>query len=93
MRTVTNGGHLDKADTSLVTAALRELTEETGIPAETVNPLRSLSGIPIDINIHPIPANPVKDEPPHHHFDFRFAFLLSAEHPIRLQPEEVTDYR
>ena len=87
------GGHLDEADTSLVTAALRELTEETGLPAEAVTPFRSLSGVPVDVNIHPIPANPVKGEPPHRHFDFRFAFFLPAEHPIRLQPEEVTDYR
>jgi 8-oxo-dGTP pyrophosphatase MutT (NUDIX family) len=83
------GGHLEESDDSLATAALRELTEETGIPAEAVTLLDG--DVPLDIDVHPIPANPAKDEPEHWHFDFRFAFTTKG-HEVVLQAEEVSHY-
>lgn len=50
-------------------------------------------GIPLDIDVHDIAANPDKGEPAHQHYDFRFAFRLLGERKIHLQVEEVTDYR
>jgi 8-oxo-dGTP pyrophosphatase MutT (NUDIX family) len=86
-RWLTPGGHLEPHDTTLIDAALRELSEETGIRSKLVEPV---SEFPIHIDIHPIPANPAKDEPQHRHIDFRFLFTTSAD-VAELQAEEVTD--
>lgn len=57
------GGHLD-GDANLPAAALREATEESGIPGIQIDPT------PIDLDIHTIPAR--RDEPEHLHLDIRF---------------------
>lgn len=80
------GGHLESVDNTLLEAALRELTEETGIPADTVT---TVAHRPVHIDVHPIPANDAKGEPDHQHIDFRFLFRTAAE-VGRLQAEEVT---
>ncbi|MFI1969792.1 NUDIX hydrolase [Streptomyces cinnamoneus] len=81
------GGHLEAQDDTLLEAALRELTEETGIPAVAVT---AMADRPVDIDIHPIPANDAKGEPAHQHIDFRFLFRTTAD-VQQLQAEEVTD--
>ena len=81
------GGHLEPSDDSLLAAAVRELTEETGIAASA---LLACGDHPIQIDIHPIPANAAKREPSHRHIDIRFLFRTSAEIG-RLQTTEVTD--
>ncbi|MGW5864653.1 NUDIX hydrolase [Streptomyces sp. NPDC055239] len=81
------GGHLEHSDMTLLQAAGRELAEETGIPPRVVTPD---SEIPLHIDIHPIDANPAKDEPAHQHFDFRFLFRTTADIGD-LQTEEVSD--
>ncbi|MFI8090301.1 NUDIX domain-containing protein [Streptomyces sp. NPDC086080] len=80
------GGHVENEDSSLLAAAQRELSEETGIPRSAVTPV---GPAPMHIDDHPIPANPDKGEPDHRHFDFRFVFRASAE-VVELQTEEVT---
>ncbi|GAA3973952.1 hypothetical protein GCM10022384_25570 [Streptomyces marokkonensis] len=45
---------------------------------------------PLHIDVHPIDANPAKDEPAHQHFDFRFLFRTTADIG-ELQTEEVSD--
>ncbi|OMI33702.1 NUDIX hydrolase [Streptomyces sparsogenes DSM 40356] len=81
------GGHLESDDTTLLDAARRELTEETGIPADTVTPVGEG---PLHIDVHPIGANDAKGEPDHQHIDFRFLFTTTADIG-ELQTEEVTD--
>nr|WSX50610.1 NUDIX domain-containing protein [Streptomyces sp. NBC_00974] len=81
------GGHLEPADNTLLQAAGRELTEETGIPPHVITPH---SETPLHIDAHPIAANPAKDEPAHLHFDFRFLFHTTADIG-ELQAEEVSD--
>jgi 8-oxo-dGTP pyrophosphatase MutT (NUDIX family) len=83
------GGHLDPVDSSLVGAALRELGEETGIDIHT---LTAVGEMPIDIDVHFIPANPAKGEPSHQHFDLRYAFTTASRPEIHLQAEEVHDF-
>lgn len=73
----------------MAAAALRELTEETGIPAE---PVALADADPVHIDVHPIPANPGKGEPDHQHFDFRFVFRLIDGGAVTLQEEEVSGY-
>ncbi|MFM9615820.1 NUDIX hydrolase [Streptomyces niveiscabiei] len=90
---LTPGGHIEPTDTTLTAAALRELHEETGLPPTTVTPFLELDGIPLDIDVHTIDANPAKAEPQHLHIDFRYAFRLTAPHPIVLQADEVTGHQ
>lgn len=87
------GGHNEADDISLVQASLRELTEEAGILPTAVSPLPGFDGVPIDIDIHDIDANPAKNEPAHQHYDLRFPFLLAVgPHAVTLQQDEVTGY-
>ncbi|WP_328327788.1 MULTISPECIES: NUDIX hydrolase [unclassified Streptomyces] len=81
------GGHLERADNSLLQAAARELFEETGIPSQVITPQGEG---PLHIDLHSIDANPAKDEPAHQHFDFRFLFRTTADIG-ELQTEEVSD--
>ncbi|WP_433518835.1 NUDIX hydrolase [Nonomuraea sp. CA-143628] len=80
------GGHLEPTDTTLIDAAVRELTEETGIdPAEVV----PASQTPVYIEYGAVPARPAKDEPEHYHLDIGFAFVTDAD-VGRIQESEVT---
>jgi 8-oxo-dGTP pyrophosphatase MutT (NUDIX family) len=85
------GGHLDPADPGLLAAALRELAEETGISWQQALSPPGLDRVPLDIDLHQIPANPAKGEPAHWHADFRFAFFV-ADPAVQLQLEEVSGY-
>lgn len=80
------GGHLEPTDTTLINAAVRELTEETGIdPAEVV----PASQTPVYIEYGRVPARPQKGEPEHYHLDIGFAFVTSADMGL-IQESEVT---
>ena len=57
------GGHCD-GDANLAAVALREAIEESGIGDLAIDPL------PVDLDVHPIPAR--KGEPEHLHLDTRF---------------------
>ncbi|MEU5774551.1 NUDIX domain-containing protein [Streptomyces venezuelae] len=86
------GGHLEPCDDTLLQAAGRELTEETGIPPHLITPH---SETPLHIDVHPIDANRSKGEPAHQHYDFRFLFRTAGDTETllsisNLQTEEVS---
>ena len=90
------GGHCEVGDVSLVDAALRELTEETGIALGEISLLTSdpaRRDAPFDVDVHFIPANEKKGEPGHLHYDFRYAFRLSGSGAVVLQEDEVDGHR
>lgn len=73
------GGHLDR-DESPCEAAIREVYEETGVACQPSNPHLS-SSIPVDIDIHYIPPNPVRGESGHLHYDFRYLLSINPANP------------
>lgn len=85
------GGHVEPEDRSLYGAALRELEEETGLPWQHAVSPPAHDVIPVDVDVHEIPANPAKGEPAHWHADFRFAFW-AKESTISIQPEEIVAF-
>ncbi|MGW3176705.1 NUDIX hydrolase [Streptomyces sp. NPDC001153] len=66
--TLQPGGHLEPTDTTLIDAAVRELTEETGIDPSQVAPV---SPTPAYVEYGRVPTRPAKDEPEHYHLDSR----------------------
>jgi NUDIX domain len=72
------GGHVDPSDPGLLAAALRELAEETGVSWQQAVSPPGLDRVPLDIDLHEIPASQAKGEPAHWHADFRFAFLVTS---------------
>jgi 8-oxo-dGTP pyrophosphatase MutT (NUDIX family) len=84
--TLQPGGHLEPDDSTLIDAAVRELTEETGVDPAAVVPA-SLS--PVYIEYGMVPARPWKGEPAHHHLDIGFAFTTDGD-VGRIQESEVS---
>lgn len=82
------GGHYEHPG-SLWDSACREVAEETGLTDLMMHPLMAQSGLPLDIDTHPIAARPSKNEGPHVHHDFAFLALATREFVPTPQLEEV----
>jgi 8-oxo-dGTP pyrophosphatase MutT (NUDIX family) len=80
------GGHCD-GEEDVAAVALREAQEESGLAG-----LEFVRVEPLDLDIHPIPANPKKQEPPHEHFDLRF-LLRAGKETIPAISDESVDVR
>jgi 8-oxo-dGTP pyrophosphatase MutT (NUDIX family) len=63
------GGHCD-GEADVLRVAIREAEEESGIAGLIVTSRR-----PFDLDIHAIPANPKRGEPPHEHCDIRYVLI------------------
>lgn len=79
------GGHVDVSDASLLHAAIREASEETGIDT---NFLTVMNETIFDIDSHYIPPNSRKNEPEHYHHDVRFLFVCNNSNTITIAADE-----
>ncbi len=75
------GGHAD-GETDIMNVARRETAEESGISG--VEPL--IEGI-FDIDVHDIPANENRKEPPHRHYDIRYLFRVTGSEDFTISDE------
>lgn len=73
------GGHVD-GNSNILEAAIRETVEESGI-----TDVFPLCPDILDIDIHFIAANPIKNEGDHYHYDIRY--LLGTENEDFTAPE------
>lgn len=89
------GGHVQQTDGSILEAALREIKEETGIRTEELIPMNVVNGIQycIEVNTHPIPANPLKKEKAHFHHDFQYVFHYTGDKQIAIDSNESLNYK
>jgi len=71
------GGHCEADDATLVGAALREATEESGIAGLVAHPT------PIDLDVHPVPCGPGGS----FHHDVRFAVVAPPGAVARVSAE------
>lgn len=86
------GGHYED-DGAVFRCALREVLEETGLKAE-LHPWHTRNRLmPIHIDTHAIPSNPMKNEPSHFHHDFVYLMTVPDDAGVVLQEEEVGAYR
>jgi 8-oxo-dGTP pyrophosphatase MutT (NUDIX family) len=86
------GGHYEPLG-SLWDSAVRETFEETGVRINAPHPWTAEFGLPVDIDTHPIPARPEKNEGPHFHHDFRFLAVASDDDVLVADFSEVTAAR
>jgi 8-oxo-dGTP pyrophosphatase MutT (NUDIX family) len=77
------GGHIEATDATPGAAALREVSEETGLDG------RVAIEAPIHLDVHAIPERP--DRPAHLHLDVRF-LVIAAGDELTLS-DESTDVR
>lgn len=86
-RWLSPGGHCDLEDIKPGDAAVREAIEETGIDLDIQNITPRLW----DVDVHPIPANPNKQEPEHLHLNTNWYVEASIKAPLKLALAEVAD--
>lgn len=86
-------GHWDAEDKTPLDAARREIAEETSASLKTYIPILPANPlVPLDIDTHPIAANPEKQEAAHDHHDFRYVFIAENE-AIQAQEQEVSSVK
>lgn len=87
------GGHIDETDKTPLEAAIREIKEETGLKNLKQLKLVDNELIPIDIDTHKIAYNKRLNLPEHHHFDFRYLFIINNIENIQIDTEESSCYK
>ena len=80
------GGHAD-GDSDVAAVALREAREESGL-AELRFATLGDTPMPIDLDVHAIPAN--GNDPAHHHHDLRFVLVAAPGQTIFASDESTS---
>ncbi len=87
------GGHVDSNDVNTLSAARREISEETGIDNLEQLKIADDELIPIDIDTHKIGYNERLKLPEHYHFDFRYLFVVDKIQDVKTDVEEMSGYK
>ena len=78
------GGHVD-GESRIEQACLREAQEESGMQCFTFVPWAGAELVPLDLDVHMIPAR--KQEPQHDHWDVRFLLQAAPGQELVLSDE------
>lgn len=87
------GGHVDLNDINPLTAACREVNEETGLNDFKLLKILDDKVVPIDIDTHTVRRNARLDLPAHYHFDFRYLFTIDKIEDIKIDENELANYK
>ena len=87
------GGHVDSNDINPLTAAKREVKEETGLNDFKQFKIAEDNVIPIDIDTHVVGYNKRLNLPEHYHFDFRYLFVIDKIEDIQIDTNELENYK
>lgn len=87
------GGHIDSTDINILSGARREVLEETGLSNLKYLNISDNELIPLDIDTHKIKYNERLDLPEHYHFDFRYLFIIDKIQDIKIDINEMSDYK
>lgn len=87
------GGHVDSNDVNTLTAAKREIAEETGLNNLEQLIVSDNELMPIDIDTHKIGYNERLNLPEHYHFDFRYLFVVDKIQDIKTDEDEMSGYK
>lgn len=87
------GGHIDSNDINILQAAKREIKEETGLENLELSKIVEDELVPFDIDTHKIGYNERLNLPEHYHFDFRYLFMIDNISDIKIDNEELSNYK
>ena len=87
------GGHVDLNDINPLTAACREVNEETGLNDFEQLKIIDDQLVPIDIDTHIVRRNERLNLPEHYHFDFRYLFTINKIEDIKIDTDELANYK
>lgn len=86
------GGHMESQDPDMLSAARREILEETSLKHTPPHPWTIKNKCPLIIDTHPIPANDKKAEGQHRHHDFMFLFK-TTDNKVSIDTNEVSHFQ
>lgn len=87
------GGHVKEEDKDIISGAIRETVEETGLKNLSPVSISDDINVPFDINSHIIPKREEKQEAEHYHHDFGYLFIVDKPEDIKLNHDESKSFK